>query len=77
MQDELTSLERELDEIDIYEGDEARLMSRDVDVREALREAPERAHAHAANDSSATRCRRDVLKEIKGKLVEYGRQSDM
>lgn len=62
LQDEITSLERELDDID--EDDECddpdRLRSRELDEDRARNEG-------------GRRNRRIVLKEIKGKLMEYGK----
>lgn len=61
LQDEITSLEKELDDIDADDFDEKpqRLRSREVDVNEAVREG-------------STRNRRIILREIKEKLMEYG-----
>ncbi|KAL1800762.1 hypothetical protein ACET3X_001104 [Alternaria dauci] len=60
LQDEITSLEEELDEIDLEDSfeDQRRLMSRDYDVGQPLGEG-------------APRSRRVVLREIKTKLIEY------
>jgi hypothetical protein len=68
LQDELTGLERELDEIDIYEEDESRLTCRENDVREGARELQDGSLA-----ASGMRSRRQVMTEIKQKLFEYGR----
>ncbi|CAN9107261.1 unnamed protein product [Alternaria sp. RS040] len=60
LQDEITSLEAELDEIDLEDSfeDQRRLMSRDYD-------------ASQPHDEGAPRSRRVVLREIKIKLLEY------
>ncbi|KAF2106419.1 hypothetical protein BDV96DRAFT_617408 [Lophiotrema nucula] len=60
LQDEITTLERELDDIDWDDFDENpdRLMSREVDVA-------------AADDEDGARNRRVILREIKAKLMEY------
>lgn len=65
LQDEITCLEKELDEIDWDDSDEApeRLRSRDIDVQKAAGEGD-------------ARNRRVILKEIKEKLMEYGRDTD-
>jgi hypothetical protein len=62
LQDEITSLEKELDEIDIDdEMDEPnRLRSRELD------------EIRAAEDDSNQRSRRVILREIRTKLMEYG-----
>lgn len=61
LQDEITSLERELDDID--EDDECedpdRLRSREIDEERSRNEGGQRT-------------RRIILREIKGKLMEYG-----
>ena len=61
LQDEITSLERELDDIDAddFEDKPQRLRSREVDVGEAIREG-------------SMRNRRVILREIREKLMEYG-----
>jgi hypothetical protein len=61
LQDEITSLERELDEIDLddLDADPDRLRSRELDVDRASREG-------------SSRNRRVILREIKTKLMEYG-----
>lgn len=61
LQDEITSLERELDEIDLddSEVDPDRLRSRELDVDRAA-------------DEGTLRNRRVILREIKEKLIEYG-----
>lgn len=61
LQDEITTLEKELDEIDWDDFDDEpdRLRSRDIDV------------AKASQDGNA-RNRRVILREIKDKLMEYG-----
>jgi hypothetical protein len=61
LQDEITSLEKELDEIDCEDAVEnpRRLMSRDYDIQQPLGEG-------------ADRSRRVILREIKAKLIEYG-----
>jgi hypothetical protein len=58
LQDEITTLEAELDEIDWrdHDEDEDRLKSRDFDVRQP----------------DDTRNRKVVFREIKAKLMEYG-----
>jgi hypothetical protein len=58
LQDEITALEAELDDIDWrdHDEDEDRLKSRDFDVRQP----------------DDTRNRRVILREIKAKLMEYG-----
>jgi hypothetical protein len=63
LQDEITILEAELDEIDWHDfgEDENRLKSRDFDVRQP----------------DDTRNRKVVLREIKAKLMEYGMSSLM
>jgi hypothetical protein len=62
LQDEITSLEKELDELDLDDFDASpdRLRSRELDVDLASREAP-------------SRNRRVILREIKDKLMEYGK----
>ncbi|KAH8645009.1 hypothetical protein IG631_02473 [Alternaria alternata] len=59
--DEITSLEAELDEIDLEDSfeDQRRLMSRDYD-------------ASQPHGEGAPRSRRVILREIKTKLLEYG-----
>jgi hypothetical protein len=61
LQDEITCLEKELDEVDWDDHDEnpARLRSRETDV------------AAAANDEPGKRNRRVILKELRVKLMEY------
>lgn len=61
LQDEITCLERELDEIDWddFDDDPERLRSREVDVDKATTEGD-------------ARNRRVILREIKSKLMEYG-----
>jgi hypothetical protein len=61
LQDEITTLERELDDIDLDDHDEDpdRLRSRELDVDKAA-------------DEGTARNRRVVLREIKDKLMEYG-----
>lgn len=60
LQDEITTLERELDDIDWDDFDEEpeRLRSREIDVAKA-------------QDEGDTRNRRVILREIKAKLMEY------
>lgn len=60
LQDEITTLEKELDEIDWDDFDDEpdRLRSRDIDVAKASQEG-------------GARNRRVILREIKGKLMEY------
>jgi hypothetical protein len=60
LQDEITSLEKELDEIDLEDSleDARRLKSRDYDVRQP-------------DGEGAPRTRRVILREIKAKLLEY------
>ncbi|KAH7085930.1 hypothetical protein BKA63DRAFT_529459 [Paraphoma chrysanthemicola] len=60
LQDEITSLERELDEIDLDDAEEDpdRLRSREIDVDRAA-------------DEGTSRNRRVILREIKEKLIEY------
>jgi hypothetical protein len=62
LQDEITTLENELDEIDWDDFDENpdRLRSREIDVREA------------ANEGNP-RNRRVLLDEIRTKLLQYGK----
>jgi hypothetical protein len=61
LQDEITNLERELDDIDLDDSDEDpdRLRSRELDV-------------DRASDEGNKRNRRVVLREIKDRLMEYG-----
>jgi hypothetical protein len=61
LQDEITSLEKELDEIDEDDShaDPDRLRSREIDVDRASREG-------------SSRNRRVILREIKDRLMEYG-----
>lgn len=61
LQDEITSLEKELDEIDWqdFDADPMRLKSRDFD-------------ASQRDDEGEPRSRRVILREIKAKLIEYG-----
>lgn len=61
LQDEITSLERELDEIDLDDAEDEpnRLKSRELDV------------IRAGTDANP-RNRRVILREIKEKLMEYG-----
>ena len=61
LQDEITSLEQELDDIDWDDHDEepARLKSRDFDNNQP-------------DGEGAPRSRRVILREIKAKLMEYG-----
>ncbi|RAR09607.1 hypothetical protein DDE82_001725 [Stemphylium lycopersici] len=60
LQDEITSLEKELDEIDWqdFDADPMRLKSRDFD-------------ASQRDDEGEPRSRRVILREIKAKLIEY------
>jgi hypothetical protein len=60
LQDEITCLEKELDEIDWddHEEDADRLKSRDFDIRQS--------------GDGEQRNRRVILREIKSKLMEYG-----
>jgi len=60
LQDEITCLERELDEIDCEDAFEnpTRLKSRDYDIQQPIGEG-------------ADRSRRVILREIKAKLIEY------
>lgn len=64
LQDELTTLEKELDEFDDYEEKPERLVSRSEDVH------------YDEEDTRAgfgeQRTRRKVLSDIKVKLIEYG-----
>jgi hypothetical protein len=62
LQDEITSLEKELDEIDIDDemDDPNRLRSRELD------------EIRAAEGDSNQRSRRVILREIRTKLMEYG-----
>jgi hypothetical protein len=62
MQDELTALEKELDELDDFEENPLRLKSRTEDIQESQND-----------DEPDGRTRRQVLAEIKTKLTEYGR----
>jgi hypothetical protein len=64
LQDEITALERELDDIDEDDFHDApdRLRSREIDV-------------DLAADEGTTRSRRVILREIKEKLMEYGASS--
>ena len=61
LQDEITSLEKELDEVDWDDFDEEpdRLRSREIDMD----------RSDGEND---TRNRRVILREIREKLMEYG-----
>lgn len=61
LQDEITTLEKELDEKDMDDEDDAphRLQSREVDEEQE------------SNDGSE-RSRRVILREIRQRLVEYG-----
>ena len=61
LQDEVATLERELDEFDRAdkEGHQRTLRSRAFDIREAKKRP-------------GTRTRRDVLRDIRKKLMEYG-----
>jgi hypothetical protein len=61
LQDEITSLEKELDEVDWDDLDEDpnRLKSRDFDVAQP-------------DDDHTVRSRRVILKEIREKLMQYG-----
>lgn len=61
LQDEITLLEGELDEIDLKDSfeDQRRLRSRDYDVSQP-------------DGEGAPRSRRVILREIKTKLIEYG-----
>lgn len=65
LQDEITSLERELDEIDWddFDEDPNRLRSREIDV-------------DTADSGENSRTRRVILKEIREKLMEYGKCFD-
>ena len=62
LQDEITSLEKELDEIDWddFDEDATRLKSRDFDSQQP-------------DGEGSPRTRRIVLREIKTKLMEYGK----
>jgi hypothetical protein len=64
LQDEITTLEEELDEIDLKdsENDPGRLKSREDDVTKAAKEG-------------SARNRRVILSEIRTKLMEYGTSS--
>jgi hypothetical protein len=66
LQDEITTLERELDDIDLDDADEHpdRLRSRELDVDRAANEG-------------ASRNRRVILREIKDKLMEYGKLASL
>jgi hypothetical protein len=61
LQDEITTLEKELDEVDWddFDDDPDRLRSREIDV------------SKAGNESN-TRNRRVILDEIRTKLLQYG-----
>lgn len=61
-QDEITTLEKELDEVDWddFDEDPNRLRSREIDVTKASEEGDD------------VRNRRVILREIKAKLMEYG-----
>lgn len=61
LQDEITSLEKELDEIDKHDAEyhSRRLMSRELDIQES-------------SSDGENRNRRVILGEIKVKLMEYG-----
>ena len=64
LQDEITCLEKELDEVDWddFDEDSDRLKSRDFDIRQPTGEGEPRN-------------RRIILREIKSKLMEYGKHS--
>lgn len=64
LQDEVATLERELDEFDRADkkGHQRTLRSRAFDIREAKKQPD-------------TRTRRDVLRDIRKKLIEYGSSS--
>jgi len=61
LQDELTTLEKELDDLDWDDCDASpdRLRSRDIDI------------VHASREGQDVRNRRVVLREVKDKLMEY------
>lgn len=61
LQDEITTLEKELDEVDWDDHDEDpdRLRTRDYDIENT-------------NNSGSIRTRKVVMGEIKAKLLEYG-----
>jgi hypothetical protein len=61
LQDEITTLEKELDDIDWddYDEDPVRLKSRDFDMSQP-------------DGEGEPRSRRVILREIKAKLMEYG-----
>lgn len=67
LQDEITTLEKELDEIDWddFDSDPDRLRSREIDISLAAASSSEN------EDEPSTRNRRVVLREIKAKLMEY------
>jgi hypothetical protein len=66
LQDEITSLEKELDEIDEIDEEDypERLQSREIDME------------RAASEGDA-RNRRVILREIKAKLMEYGEYTEL
>jgi hypothetical protein len=63
LQDEITCLEKELDDQDWddFDTDPDRLQSREIDIAKSTRDDPER------------RNRRTILADIRTKLVEYGK----
>jgi len=61
LQDEITCLEKELDDVDWDDEGDDRLRSREIDVQKAEGEG-------------GSRNRRQILAEIKAKLMEYGTQ---
>ena len=68
LQDEIATLERELDRLDRWDKEgtpdqQRRLRSRAFDIRESKRQP------------NGTRTRRDILQEIRTKLVEYGQSA--
>ncbi|OCL02525.1 hypothetical protein AOQ84DRAFT_401166 [Glonium stellatum] len=58
LQDEITCLEKELDDVDWDDDGEDRLQSREIDVQKA-------------KDEGNVRSRRHIMAEIKSKLMEY------
>ena len=61
LQDEITCLEKELDDVDWDDEGDDRLRSREIDVQKA-------------EGDGDSRNRRQILAEIKTKLMEYGTQ---